>query len=132
VILANIKRAFAYFFVLAVGLGIGTLAPKVVEGLKPTYSVGNFASYFPDSETRVVVFGTSTCPYCAATRDYLKQRNIKFLDLDVNDSETGRKQFAELNGRNVPMILIGERRIVGFRVSVLDKALKAAGIISRN
>jgi glutaredoxin len=117
------KNLVLYALILAGGLGIGQYVPKLVNMLKPSYSEGNFAAYYPDAKTRVVVYGTETCPFCAKTRAYLKERNIAFGDFDVDKSDKGKRDFGELGGKAVPVILIGNRKLVGFNQKAIDAAL---------
>jgi len=117
------KNLVLYALILAGGLAIGHYVPEAVRMLKPKYSEGNFTAYYPDAKTQVVVYGTSTCPFCAKTRAYLKERNIAFSDFDVDKSDKGRRDFGELGGQSVPVILIGNRKLVGFDPKTIDAAL---------
>jgi mycoredoxin len=117
------KNLVLYALILAGGLAIGHYVPKAVQMLKPKYSEGNFAAYYPDAKTRVAVYGTETCPFCAKTRAYLKERNIAFSDVDVNKSDKGKHDFSQLGGQAVPVILIGNRKLVGFDQKAIDAAL---------
>jgi glutaredoxin len=117
------KNLVLYTLILAVGLGIGHYLPKLAQMVKPKYSEGNFAAYYPNARTQVVVYGTATCPFCAKTRAYLKERNIAFGDFDVDKSDKGRHDFGELGGKAVPVILIGNRKLVGFDQKAIEAAL---------
>jgi mycoredoxin len=117
------KNLLVYALILAGGLAIGHYVPEAVRMFKPKYSEGNFAAYYPDARTRVVVYGTETCPFCAKTRAYLKGRNIAFGDFDVDKSDKGKHDFGELGGKSVPVILIGNRKLVGFDQKAIDAAL---------
>jgi glutaredoxin len=117
------KNLVLYALILAGGLAIGHYVPKAVQMLKPKYSEGNFAAYYPDAKTRVAVYGTETCPFCAKARAYLKERKVAFNDVDVNKSYKGKHDFSELGGQAVPVILIGNRKLVGFDQKAIDAAL---------
>lgn len=125
----HLKTVFSYLLIIAAGIAIGTLAPRVPQWLKGDYTEGNYAAYFPNPATRVVMYGTETCPYCAKARDYLRERGIAFADYDVQKSPAAREAFGKLGGKGVPLILIGNRRIDGFMAPVYDDALKNAGIV---
>lgn len=125
----HLKTVFSYLLIIAAGVAIGTLAPRVPQWLKGDYTEGNYAAYFPNPSTKVVMYGTSTCPYCAKARDYLRERGIAFADYDVQKSPAAREAFSKLDGKGVPLILIGNRRIDGFMPPVYDEALKHAGIV---
>jgi glutaredoxin len=117
------KNLVIYGLILAGGLGIGHYLPVAARMVMPKYSEGNFNAYYPDAKTRVAVYGTPTCPYCAKARAYLKQRNIAFGDFDVTASDKAKQDFAQLGGKAVPVILIGDRQLVGFDKDAIDAAL---------
>ena len=127
----HLKTVVSYLLIIAAGIAIGTIAPRVPQWFKGDYTEGNYAAYFPDPATRVVMYGTATCPYCARARAYLNERGIAFADYDVQESPAAREAFGKLDGKGVPLILIGERRIEGFNPSVYDDALQHAGIAAR-
>ena len=122
-----LKSAATYGVILAAGLAIGWAVPRVYEQLKPTYSEGDYSAYYTGTGTNVVVYGTPTCPYCAKTREYLQERQIQFTYFDVTTNDKARRDFARLNSRSVPVILVGRRRIDGFKTAAIEAALEAAG-----
>lgn len=117
------KNLVIYGVILAGGLAAGRYLPQVAQMVMPKYSQGDFAAYYPDAKTRVVVYGTETCPYCAKARAYLKERQVAFGDFDVAKSDKGKQDFAKLGGKAVPVILIGDRQLVGFNQAAIDAAL---------
>lgn len=84
------------------------------------------------SQTKVVVFGTSWCGYCAKTRDYLQSAGIAFTDYDIETSVEGAKKYHALHGKGVPLIVVGKQRIDGFNVEALNEALTQEGLLKRN
>lgn len=117
------KSIALYGLILAAGLGIGHYVPQVTRMLTPKYTEGNFSAYYPDARTRVAVYGTATCPFCAKARAYLKEHQVAFGDFDVEQSDKGKHDFARLGSKAVPVILIGNRRLVGFDKAAIDAAL---------
>lgn len=120
----SLKTLMLYGLILVAGLGAGyglSLLPKL---FKPSYTEGNYAAYFPDSHSKVVLYGTAWCGYCAKTRDYLRGHHIDFVDLDIEKSPEARKAHDELGGGGVPVVLIGNRKIQGYNASALEAALK--------
>lgn len=128
------KRAttvLSYVLILAVGLGIGSSVPYVVNWLKPAYTTGDYSAYYPDQKSNVVLYGTSSCSYCIQARKYLRERNIPFIDRNIADSDQSRREFAQLGKNAVPVILVGERMLTGFNRDHLEAALAKAGRIAR-
>jgi glutaredoxin-like YruB-family protein len=77
----------------------------------------------------VVVYGTSWCPYCKRAREYLTSKNIEYTDYDIEKSEIGAQQYQTLNGRGVPLIMIGNTKIEGFNPEIVNQALVANGLM---
>ncbi len=73
----------------------------------------------------VVLYGTRSCGYCKVTRKILNESNVAFLDVDVEKSEEGAKQFRELGGNGVPLLLINGKRMNGFNEKNLRTAIAA-------
>ena len=74
---------------------------------------------------KIKVYSTPTCPYCRKTKEYLKEKNIEFQDIDVSESRENAKEMIEKSGQmGVPVIEINGKIIVGFDKEVLEKELK--------
>ena len=65
-------------------------------------------------EQDVVMYSASWCGYCDQARAYFEDNDIPFEEYDVETSPKGRRDYAEMGGNGVPVILIGDRRMVGF------------------
>jgi mycoredoxin len=124
---AKLKSLLMYGLVLAAGLLVGVGAAKLPKLLERPYQQGDFSTHYADAKTPVVVYGTTTCPFCAKTREYLDQHKIAYADFNVDQSESARKKYSELKVKSVPAILIGDRLITGFRPDAIDAALKVIG-----
>ena len=122
--LKTTRNLILYGLILVAGLAAGRYIPQLIRMVTPSYSEGNFSAYYPDAGTRVIVYGTETCPYCIKTRAYLKERHIAFADLDVSKTEKGKHDFEKLGGKGVPLILIGDRQMNGFNPAAIDAALE--------
>ena len=76
----------------------------------------------------IVVYTIPDCTTCEEVIIYLKSRDVPFNEIDVsNDYETQQK-VTELTGKlSVPITVIGEEYILGYKrekiASVLDKIL---------
>ncbi len=119
-----IKNIIVYSLILAGGLAVGNTLPRVYAWLKPAYEEGDYRAYFPNPQTKVVLYSTSWCGYCAKTRAYLQQKNIAYVDLDIEKDKDAAQQHVKLGGGGVPKLLIGNRKIQGFAPDAIDEALK--------
>ena len=63
----------------------------------------------------ITIYTGKLCPYCTAAKRLLKDKGVKFTEIDVTFDLAGRSRMAErTNGRrSVPQIFIGERHIGG-------------------
>ena len=76
-------------------------------------------------EMTVKVYSTPTCPYCKMAKDFLRQNNIAFEDLDVSVDQTAAQEMINRSGQmGVPQLDIDGQIIVGFDKSAIKKALK--------
>jgi glutaredoxin len=67
----------------------------------------------------VVMYTTPTCGYCKRARSFFLRHNIGFTDYDVTADKNAMERFKALNGRGVPLIFVGDKRIVGFNKPLL-------------
>lgn len=72
----------------------------------------------------VKVYSTPTCPWCYKAKDFLKEHNIKFVDIDVSkDREAGMEMVKKSGQMGVPVVEIDGQMIVGFDKQKIKKAL---------
>lgn len=72
----------------------------------------------------ITVYSTPTCPYCIMAKDYLKEKNIPFEDVDVSaDREKAREMIQKSGQRGVPVIDAAGTIIVGFDKNRLEEIL---------
>lgn len=123
----NILSLTACIGFLAFGLALGYVIPRAPAWFKPSYVEGDYSAYLKDANARVVVYGTSWCPYCAKTRAYFASHHISYRDIDVEKTPGAMQQFRKLGGGAIPKVLIGNRMIVGFVPDAFEKALQNVG-----
>ncbi|MBU1007263.1 MAG: glutaredoxin family protein [Candidatus Omnitrophica bacterium] len=73
----------------------------------------------------VKLYSTSTCSYCHRAKDFLKQNNVQFEDVDVGIDPAASKEMMDKSGQmGVPVIDIDGTIIVGFDKEAISKALE--------
>lgn len=73
---------------------------------------------------KVKVFTTQTCPHCPPLKNYLRENNIEFEDLDVNTNTQARNELIERKIMSVPTVIIDDTEvIVGFDKAKIDSVL---------
>ncbi|MBU2578509.1 glutathione S-transferase N-terminal domain-containing protein [Patescibacteria group bacterium] len=70
------------------------------------------------------VYSTSHCPYCVTLKEFLKERNIEFEDIDVGQDEKMAQEMIEKTGQmGVPVIEIDGEFVIGFDKAKIVKLL---------
>ena len=94
------------YIVVAVGIlvNLGYLG-KIFNG------EAEFVESYGDS---VVLYSTSWCGYCKKTRELLEKNNIAYAEFDIEHSKAGRKEYDALNGRGVPLLVMGGEILRGY------------------
>lgn len=77
---------------------------------------------------KVKIYTTSTCQYCKATKQYFKDNNVDFEEIDVTTDENAQAEMIEVSGQmSVPVILVetenGRELVLGFDQAKLAKLL---------
>ncbi len=76
-------------------------------------------------EPNVKIYTTTTCPWCVKTKEFLKENNITFKEVDIKSDEKARNEVFDKSGQfGVPVIDIDGTIIVGYDRTALKKALK--------
>jgi glutaredoxin len=77
----------------------------------------------------VIMLSTSTCGYCMKMRDDLAGWNVEYLDIDVETDSNGQFAFDALEGRGVPILLVGDKIVHGYSRERAHALLNAADLI---
>ncbi len=74
----------------------------------------------------ITVYSTPTCPYCKLVKEFLKEKNLGFNDVDVSSDGEAAKQMVKLSGQmGVPVIDVGGQIIVGWNKNALEEVVAA-------
>ena len=73
----------------------------------------------------IKVYTTPTCPYCHKLKDWLKEKKIKFEEVDISKDQEAAAAIVEKSGQmGVPQTEINGKVIVGFDQAALEKELE--------
>jgi len=78
-------------------------------------------------KAKVILYSTTWCGYCKKAKRWFLQNNIPFTEYDTEKSERGRRDYKKMNGRGVPIIKIGTKRLNGFSPNSLTQVLRKSG-----
>jgi glutaredoxin 3 len=73
----------------------------------------------------IKVYSTPTCPYCFMLKDWLKERKLEFVDIDVSRDRKAAVEMVTKSGQTgVPQAEVNGRMIVGFDPKAIEAVLK--------
>ncbi len=75
------------------------------------------------SQPTIVMYATSSCPYCVAARSLLQSKGVRWTEVSVDLQSGKRAEMMQRSGRHtVPQIFIGDCHVGGFDdLSLLDR-----------
>jgi glutaredoxin-like YruB-family protein len=74
--------------------------------------------------SKVRIFSTPSCAYCITLKEYLKDKNISFENIDVSQDQDALNEMVEKTGQmGVPVIDIDGKIIIGFDKEEINKLL---------
>jgi glutaredoxin-like YruB-family protein len=72
----------------------------------------------------VKVYSTPTCPWCVRVKQFLKENNIVFEDIDVGADQSKADEMVKVSGQmGVPVLDIEGEIIVGFDKEKIKQSL---------
>jgi len=77
---------------------------------------------------KVEVYSTPTCMYCNLLKDFLKEKDVEFTEINVAEDEEKRTYIVEKSGQmGVPVTLIDEEVVIGFNKDKISELLGIEG-----
>ncbi len=73
---------------------------------------------------KVIIYSTSTCPFCVQAKEYFGKNNIRYEEKDVSDPNLAQEMLEKSGQTSVPVIEIDGEIIIGFDKEKIDKALE--------
>ncbi len=75
-------------------------------------------------DEKVKVYSTPSCPFCSRAKQFLKDNNIEFENIDVSADKAAGQEMIDKSGQmGVPVLDIEGEIIVGFDKEKISKAL---------
>ena len=73
---------------------------------------------------QVKIFTTPTCVYCRLAKDFFKQNNVEWQEVDVAKDRNAAMEMIDKSGQmGVPVIEVDGKIIIGFDKPALKRAL---------
>ena len=77
-------------------------------------------------DKKVIMFTTPTCSHCTTAKRYLREKGIKFKEIDVSRNQKAAQDMVRKTGQQgVPQLWINNRPVVGFDRNKINSLLGA-------
>ena len=68
-----------------------------------------------ETENRdVVIYTAEWCGYCKSAKAYFAELGIDYSEYDIEKSRQAYRDYRNLGGTGLPLIMVGERKMTGF------------------
>ena len=75
-------------------------------------------------QKKVIMFTTPTCSHCTTAKRYLREKGIKFREVDVSRDQKAAQDMVRKTGQQgVPQLWIDNRPVVGFDRNKINRLL---------
>lgn len=71
----------------------------------------------------VVVYTSSTCPYCTLAKNYLEEKGVSYTEKNVQTDKEARQELMNMGHMGVPVVVIDGEEIVGFDKDKIESVL---------
>jgi glutaredoxin len=65
-------------------------------------------------QNKVIMFTQTFCPACIHAKQYMQEKNIDFIELDIETNAKALDTFERLNGRGTPLLIVNKKMMYGF------------------
>ncbi len=126
----GLRTTLLLVLIAPLGFALGLFGTRVVQRLTAQLPVreGDFAAYVAEVGSPVVLISSSTCPWCAKTREWLEARHVSYRDCVMDQDEYAQALFRRLDGQAVPVILTSHAVVTGFDTALFERVLALTGM----
>lgn len=127
----NLVKKLLSFLLIPAFFALGLYAGPKLAGFyreifpEPQYTTGDHSALFAKAGHPVVMYATTTCPYCAKARELFAKNGVEYTEYQIDKSKEANADFLAKQGIGVPLLYIGERRIDGYREQAILEAVAA-------
>lgn len=128
-----IKQFIKLVIFLTVGFGLGWGGKYIYHWSNSPQTIehGDYGQYYlPSDSAKVILYATDWCQFCKKTRELFAENQIDYVELNIENTERGMKQYLALRGKGVPLILIEDVRINGYHAGKINQVLKEKKLIN--
>ena len=71
------------------------------------------------------IFTTHDCVSCGAVKNYLKNKNISFVEVFIDEDNEAAQEMIDMSGQfSVPVTEINGKIVIGFNRQALEAAIR--------
>jgi len=84
------------------------------------------SNFNAESSIEITIYTTSWCGYCKKAKAYFAANNMAYKEYDIEKNRYAKRQYDSINGKGVPVILVGDQRLNGFSEKGFERIYKLA------
>jgi glutaredoxin len=77
------------------------------------------------TQPRVRLYSTTWCGACKKAKAYMERKGIRYTEHDIEKNAKAKREFDAMNGRAVPLLVVGEQSMHGFDAKRFEAMLAA-------
>lgn len=93
-----------------------------------TYSGTPSVSSLNTAFKRVTLFSAQWCGACRKAKAYMASHKIAFDEWDIDTSSYAQAKMKEFGAKSIPVILVGDQKMIGFTPEKFEAMRNKAGI----
>jgi mycoredoxin len=120
-------KSLALLVIIMLGGYVGGkwAAIEAVSFAAPSMLVrGDYSAHFRSSSAPLILYATSTCPWCKKTRTWLEQNHVSYELRLIDQNPAEQKSFQSLRQAGVPVLISKDRLLDGFNEKLLSAWLR--------
>ena len=73
---------------------------------------------------KITVYSQPACSACKELKEYLKKKGVEFEEMDITTNKEALNEMLKVHKvRVTPLIVMGDRKLIGFDPVAIDKLL---------
>lgn len=123
-----LKNALMVMFFSVIGLLACVGGKSVLDQLwrRPAVELTRNDTLLAQLGTPVVLFATTTCPYCKQAREFLDAAGVSYREMLIDESAEADAVFTRLDEPGVPVLLTRDRIIRGFAIGSYQQVIASS------
>jgi glutaredoxin len=85
--------------------------------------VVGFGEEIGRAQNKIFLFTQTYCPSCIHIKQYMNEKNISFIELDIETNPEALKAFKRIKGRGTPLLVINKQIKYGFDPAFIQNNL---------